>query len=43
MVEIDSAWEPEGRVGGIEVNSIETKYIKQDQVGQEWLINEVDG
>ena len=32
-----TAWEPEGPVGGIEMNSIETKYIKQDQFGQEWL------
>ena len=32
-----TAWEPEGPVGGIEMNSIETKYIKQDQLGQEWL------
>ena len=32
-----TAWEPEGPVGGIEMNSIETKYIKQDQLGQECL------
>ena len=33
-----TAWEPEGPVGGIEMNSIETKYIKQDRWGQEWLM-----
>ena len=32
-----TAWESEGPVGGIEMNSIETKYIKQDQLVQEWL------
>ena len=30
-------WEPEGPVGGIEMNSIETKYIEQDELGQKWL------
>ena len=32
-----TAWEPEGPVGGIEMNSIETKYIEQDVLGQNWL------
>ena len=32
-----TAWEPEGPVGGIEMNSIETKYIEQDELGQKWL------
>ena len=32
-----TAWEPEGLVGGIAMNSIETKYIEQDQLGQKWL------
>ena len=32
-----TAWEPEGPVGGIEMNSIETKYIEQDELGQNWL------
>ena len=27
-----TAWEPEGLVGGIEVNSIETEYTEQDQL-----------
>ena len=30
-----TAWEPEGPVGGTEMNSIETKYIKQDRWSQE--------
>ena len=30
-------WEPEEPVGGIEMNSIETKYIEQDGLGQNWL------
>ena len=37
-----TAWEPEGPVGGIEMNSIETKYIKQDRWGQEWLMLNYD-
>ena len=32
-----TAWEPEEPVGGIEVGSIETKYIEQDELGQSWL------
>ena len=32
-----TAWEPEGPVGGIEMNSIETKYVEQDELGQKWL------
>ena len=32
-----TAWEPEGPVGGIEMNSIETEDIEQDQLGQKWL------
>ena len=27
-----TAWEPEGPVGGIEMNSIETEDIEQDQL-----------
>ena len=27
-----TAWEPEGLVGGIEMNSIETEYTEQDQL-----------
>ena len=27
-----ASWEPEGPVGGIEMNSIETKYIEQDEL-----------
>ena len=37
-----TAWEPEGPVGGIEMNNIETKYIKQDRWGQEWLMLNCD-
>ena len=37
-----TAWEPKGRVGGIEMNSIETKYIKQDRWGPEWLMLNYD-
>ena len=37
-----TAWEPEGPVGGMEMNSIETKYIKQDRWGQEWLMLNYD-
>ena len=37
-----TAWEPEGPVGGIEMNSIETKYINQDRWGQEWLMLNYD-
>ena len=29
-----TAWEPEGPICGIEMNSIETKYIEQDELGQ---------
>ena len=32
-----TAWEPEGPVCGIEMNSIETKYFEQDELGQNWL------
>ena len=32
-----TAWEPEGPRGRIEMNSIETKYIDQDELGQNWL------
>ena len=37
-----AAWEPEGTVGGIEMNSIETQCIKQDRWGQEWLMLNYD-
>ena len=33
-----TAWEPERPVGGIEINSVEPKYIKHDRWGQEWLM-----
>ena len=32
-----TAREPEGPIGGLEMNSIETKYIEQDELGQNWL------
>ena len=32
-----TAWEPEGPICGIEMNSIETKCIEQDELGQNWL------
>ena len=32
-----TAWEPEGPIGGLEINSIVTKYIEQDELGQNWL------
>ena len=32
-----TAWEPEGLIGGLVMNSIETKYIEQDELGQNWL------
>ena len=32
-----TAWEPEEPVGEIEVGSIETKYIEQDELCQSWL------
>ena len=32
-----TAWEPEGPIGGLEMNSIETKYIEEDELGQNWL------
>ena len=31
-------WEQEGPVGGVEVNIVESKYIKHDRWGQEWLM-----
>ena len=37
-----TAWEPEGPVGGFEMNIIETKYIKQDRWGREWLMLNCD-
>ena len=33
----ETAWEPEAPVGGFEMNSIETKNIEQDELGQKWL------
>ena len=31
-------WEPEGPVGGFEINSVEPRYIKHDRWGQVWLV-----
>ena len=31
-------WEPEGPVGGFEINGVEQKYIKHDRWAQEWLM-----
>ena len=38
-----TAWEREGPIGGLEVNSIETKYIERDELGQDWLRLNYDG
>ena len=35
-------WEPEGPVGGFEINSVEAKYIMHDRWGQEWLMLNCD-
>ena len=34
---VQTAWEPGRPIGGLEMNSIETKYIEQDGLGQNWL------